>query len=153
MRAKTVTAEQLIGLMEEEFAGGRAVSLTVTGSSMEPFLRGERDQVLLVAPERGPLRAGEIILFRRDDGSCVLHRVLKVENNVFTVNGDAQTWTEKVQKRQILAAAEGLVRKGCYLSCDRPLYRWINAFWRFGRPLRKILFQLADIFAAVKPKR
>ena len=153
MREETVTAEQLMRLMEEEFANGRAVSLTVTGSSMEPFLRDKRDQVFLVAPERRSLRAGEIIFFRRDDGSCVLHRVLKVEKDVFTVNGDAQTWTEKVQKRQILAVVEGIVRKGHYLPCDRPLYRYINAFWRLCRPFRGILFPLAHISAAANPKR
>jgi phage repressor protein C with HTH and peptisase S24 domain len=49
--------------------------LTATGSSMEPFLKGGRDRVTLVPPGARPVRRGDVVLFQRDCGAFVLHRV------------------------------------------------------------------------------
>ena len=80
----TVRAEELTGLMTREFSEGRSLRLTVTGSSMGPCLRHLRDQVILVSPDRRRLRHGEIVFFRRTDGKCVLHRILKEKDANFT---------------------------------------------------------------------
>ena len=64
--------------------------LTVTGSSMAPLLKDGRSTVLLTkdfVPKRG-----RILLFRRRDGSLILHRVRKIDGNTLVMNGDAQDW-------------------------------------------------------------
>ena len=45
-----------------------ALPLEITGSSMTPFLVPGRDSVLLTKPA-APLRPGDIVLYRRDDGA------------------------------------------------------------------------------------
>ena len=56
------------------------VMLTVTGGSMLPLLAGGRDRVTLgPVPER--LRRGEVLLYRRADGSYVLHRLTGFEQD------------------------------------------------------------------------
>ena len=142
----TVRAEELTGLMTREFSEGRSLRLTVTGSSMGPCLRHLRDQVILVSPDRRRLRHGEIVFFRRMDGKCVLHRILKEKDDGgFVVNGDAQAWTEEIRREQILAVAEGIVRKGRYVSCDGTAYRIFTAIWRMLFPVRGIMIRVASV--------
>lgn len=142
MNSRTLDAGSLIRVMETEFQQGRPLSLTVTGSSMEPFLRHLRDQVVLVPPEKRKPRPGEIIFFRRDSGACVLHRILKKDGHSYLVCGDAQTWTEMVREEQILAVTEALVRKGRMISCGSRGYRFWVRLWMALRPLRKGIFAL-----------
>ncbi len=143
MTERTVTAEEMQSMLKQQLSEGLPFFLTVTGSSMEPFLRHERDQVILVSGEQCRPCPGEIILFRRLDGSCVLHRIIKNGTGRFLVNGDAQSWTEWVQEEQILAVAEGMVRKGRYLSCRNLFYRFCVKFWGILRPFRKCIFSAA----------
>ena len=78
--------------------------LTVTGSSMAPLLKDGRSTVLLTkdfVPKRG-----RILLFRRRDGSLILHRVRKIDGNTLVMNGDAQDWCERILPHQVIAAVE-----------------------------------------------
>ena len=138
---RTLSRKEFLDLMDQEFAADRAFPLTVTGSSMEPLLRNLRDQVILVSAQSRPFRRGDIVLFRRKDGSFVLHRLIEKENDgTCVVNGDAQTWTERIGQRQILAVAEGIVRRGRYISCDSLCYRCCVRMWGWLRPMRKWCF-------------
>ena len=67
------------------------VVLTVTGGSMLPLLAGGRDRVTLgPVPER--LRRGEVLLYRRTDGSYVLHRLTGFgQDGTLVFCGDRQT--------------------------------------------------------------
>ncbi len=145
MKPEVVDAGRLLAVMEEEFRQGKALSLTVTGSSMEPFLRHLRDQAILVPPEKRPPRRGEIIFFRRNGGGCVLHRVVGRTENGCVVCGDAQTWTEQVREEQILAVAEALVRKGRMIPCGSRRYRVCVWLWMLARPFRKPFFALGRL--------
>lgn len=140
MTERLVTAEEIQQILKKQLSEGGPFFLRVTGSSMEPFLRHERDHVILVSDEKFRLGSGEIIFFRRKDGSCILHRIIKMENDEFLVNGDAQIWTEWIQKEQILAVAEGIVRKGVYISCKNPIYRCSVKIWGLLRPIRRYIF-------------
>lgn len=71
------------------------VVLTVTGGSMLPLLAGGRDRVTLgPVPER--LRRGEVLLYRRADGSYVLHRLTGFgQDGTLVFCGDRQTEPER----------------------------------------------------------
>lgn len=64
------------------------VTVVVTGSSMEPFLR-EGDRVELVLGDRLELQPGMIVAFRREDG-VVVHRLLSARPDRMLEKGDAQ---------------------------------------------------------------
>ena len=70
-----------------------ALPLVVSGSSMTPFLAHGRDTVYLSRLTR-PARKGDILLYRRDNGAYVLHRVRKAGRTELTMVGDAQTELE-----------------------------------------------------------
>lgn len=129
-------AAELRALLRKEFSKGKAVPLVVTGYSMRPMLRHGKDRVVLVAPETRPPARGEIVLFFRDDGSCVLHRVIGERGGALVVNGDAQTWTETVRRDQVAAVVCGVVRRGRYLACDAASYRLRAGLWERLRPAR-----------------
>lgn len=147
---ETLSAGELTDVLDREFALGHAVSLTVTGSSMGPLLRHLRDRVILVSPSVRLPRRGEIVLFRRPDGSFVLHRILKEkEGGVLVMNGDAQVWTEEIRREQVCGVVSALVRKGRYISCDGGRYRCLSALWRFCMPVRG---RITALYAAARER-
>lgn len=84
------------------------------------------------------LKKGDIVLYRRKDGTLVLHRIMKVEEDGFRVCGDHQ-WKldEKVQEDQILAAAKGFFRNGHYIDEKTWWYRLYKKFWTGNLAVRR----------------
>jgi hypothetical protein len=75
-------------------ASGGEFRLYPRGTSMMPLLREGRDSVALVAPDR--IKRGDILLYRREDGQFVLHRLLRIEKDkTLTFCGDNQSRLEK----------------------------------------------------------
>lgn len=146
MNPATLHAEQLLKLMESEFSHGRALPLIVTGYSMSPTLKHLRDQVILVAPNQRELRRGEIVFFQREDGTCILHRIReRKKDGSLVINGDAQVWTEKIQEKQVLAVAAGIIRRQHYISCDNRIYRFYTDCWQLLLPFRRYFIKLTAV--------
>ena len=64
-----------------------SVPLLISGSSMAPFLVHHRDTVYL-SKVCHPLQRGDMILYRRDSGKYVLHRIFRTESETYTLVGD-----------------------------------------------------------------
>lgn len=115
---------------------GGSCRLVVTGSSMEPFLRNERDAVIL-SPAVRPPRRGDIIFYERPGGQCVLHRVTGTgPDGSLLLCGDAQTGLEPVSASQVVAAVSRIERGGKQFSAGAPLWRLLSLFWIMLRPVR-----------------
>ncbi len=117
------------------FDDGLDVVLTVTGNSMQPLLEHNRDQVVLRKPEVGKLKKGDVPLYIRRNGQYVLHRIVAVNDGVYTMLGDAQTAVEKgIKPEQIVAVAKGFYRKNRFIDCNGVIYRqWVGLWWRLRR--------------------
>ncbi len=92
---------------------GALLPLQITGSSMTPFLIPGRDSVMLEKPKT-PLRTGDMVLYQRDDGAYVLHRIVRRERNgTFSIIGDGQNQIETgIRETQIFAVVRYATRKG-----------------------------------------
>ena len=102
---------QLLELLDET----DTVPLLISGNSMSPFLIHGRDTVFLSKIVTPPQR-GDMILYRRDNGKFVLHRVYET-GKTFTMVGDAQTLLEKgIRPEQMLAKVTAVTRKGKLLK-------------------------------------
>lgn len=146
MKERTISANEAVGLMQAAFAAGKPFALAVTGTSMSPLLRDQRDAVFLVSPQMRPPKRNDILLFKRQD-ALILHRILSVKKDgAFVVNGDAQTWCERVQPEQALAVAEAILRKGKRIPCDSVGYRCLSACWRKTRLFRPLLHRMRLFF-------
>ena len=84
-----VLMERLLGLLD----GAEYVPLNISGSSMTPFLVHSRDTVYLSKVTR-PLKKGDMILYRRDNGAYILHRIYRVAPDGYWLVGDAQILIE-----------------------------------------------------------
>jgi hypothetical protein len=138
----TVDLDTLFPLMQEYLEQGKEVTFTITGKSMAPTLRHGRDQVTVKKPS-GPLRKGDLPLFRRDSGQYVLHRVVGCRDGKYIMCGDGQTRCEPgVTDGNILAVAVGIIRGGKKISARAPGYRLWVALWIGLMPVRRYLLRI-----------
>lgn len=102
---------------------------------MLPLLRQGRDTVKL-SPVTGDLKKHDVALYRRDDGTYVLHRVAKA-GDTYTFVGDNQYVLERgIRQDQILAIMSAFTRDGKEISVTDPGYRCYCVLWSLGRPFR-----------------
>lgn len=80
--------EMLVALMYDRLHDDGAFWLTVTGMSMYPTLRHEKDCVL-VTSLTGDICVGDILLVACGRRCCYLHRVVRVVGEEFYIQGDA----------------------------------------------------------------
>lgn len=137
-RQQTVSIQALTPLMEEILASGGSVELTATGNSMCPMLRGHVSRVRLEKLKQ--LRRGDVLLYRRVDGSYVLHRAVAVEADRCTCCGDAQWALERgILRTQVVAVMTAFTWRGRWVSRDHPAYRIYWSVWTAIRPLRHVV--------------
>lgn len=148
---KNVSLAELYPLMREILDGGGDFTLTVTGTSMFPFILGGRDRVTL-SPLTGRLKKNDLPLYRRVDGAFVLHRVVRVEKDgTYTMCGDHQWNRERgIRQEQLVALATAYVRKGKKLTNKNVLYRVYRTVWTWLLNVRPAFFRLLDLHSAVK---
>lgn len=123
----------------------KALPLVVTGSSMTPFLASGRDTVFLSRVER-PVRRGDILLYRRDSGRYVLHRVWRVERDgTYTIVGDAQTELERgIRPDQVIALVTAVERKGKRMGPGSFWWEFFEKVWIRMVPLRRMVWRLYE---------
>ena len=136
LHRKTVPMETLVPLLQLQMENGGRANLTVTGYSMMPMLRNRKDTVELAKAE-GVQKKGDIILYKRDSGAYVLHRIISVKNGGYICCGDNQYEREPVSVDQVLAVVTGFARKGRSYTVKDCAYRLYAALWVGLFPLRK----------------
>lgn len=119
---------------------GRA-SLTVTGNSMYPMLCNCRDQVELI-PVSYRQEEKDIILYRRDNGRYILHRIISLTRDGYICCGDNQSKKEFVRHDQLLAVVDGFTRNDKQYTLRHPGYRLYAAVWVGLFPIRRYLLAL-----------
>ncbi len=131
--------------IEHELSAGKAVSFKIHGNSMFPLLVGERDRV--VAEPVKELKRGMVVLYRRGDGSLILHRIHHVSDEGVYMVGDNQTGIEGPLKRsQVLGEATVFFRNGRRIKKNDPGYVMYAGIWLMVRPFRKFFAHLYHIF-------
>lgn len=114
----SVTFDQIspivLGLIEENID----VKINITGVSMLPMLVPKRDSVVLTNV-KGKVKKGDVVLFRREDGDFVLHRVCKMEENSIACVGDSQRAIEKdIQMQNVFGVLKSFERAGKIIDAN-----------------------------------
>ena len=130
----TLPNEILIGEVGELLAGGKEVVLMTKGWSMNPFIIGERDSVLLKRTEE--LEPGDIVLAEVQKQKYVLHRVIALEGDRVTLMGDGNiTGQEHCTRNNILGTVQKIIHPN-----GKEVVPGKAAAWRKTGPLaRRIL--------------
>jgi hypothetical protein len=120
---------------------------TNVGDSMMPLLRQNRDLMIIERRKPGRCRKYDAVLYRRPDGKCVMHRILKVRENDYILCGDNRWQRETgVQDSWIMGVLTGVVRDGKEISVTDWRYRLYVHLWCDLFYLRGGLLWLKDKF-------
>lgn len=127
-----VLMKQLLGLLDET----ESVPLIISGNSMSPFLVHGRDTVFLSKVNR-PLKKGDMILYQRDSGTYILHRICRIQDNAYFLAGDAQPVIEQgIRREQVRAVVVAVRRKGKLLRKGSFWWDFFEKVWIRLIPVR-----------------
>lgn len=123
-----VSLSELYPIIAETLSKNGRVEFISRGISMLPMLGDGKNKVVLTAIDGEPC-VGDVIFYRRADGSFILHRIVGRNKEGFVCRGDNQIFKEKGVKREwIIARLEGFWNKEEYLDS--------KSFYTFGYRLR-----------------
>ena len=112
----------LLPFIEEAFSKDMTFKIPITGTSMNPFLVEGRDYVLIEKPSL-PLEIGDVPLYRRDNGTFVLHRVVDKTEKGYVMCGDNQFILEKgIEDKHIIGVMCTVCRDGKTFNVDDEEY-------------------------------
>ncbi len=130
------------GLIREVLASGGEFRLYPHGTSMLPLIRQGRDSVALRKLDRAP-RKFDILFYKRQDGSFILHRVKEVTNEGIVLWGDNHTMLEYgITEKNIIGYAARIFRGETELDCQSFGYRAYLWLWQF-EAIRRVLLPIA----------
>lgn len=138
--ANDILIPELARLLQEE----KEVRFTPSGTSMRPFIEGEKDSVVLAPLKREP-QIGDILLARAQTQgryTYVLHRVLRIEKDnaktTYILQGDGNLQGEE---QCALADIIGIVKRVEYPSGRRKCMP-VAYMWRLLIKQRKYLLKI-----------
>lgn len=116
--------QELLPFIEEALNNNKTFTIPITGTSMLPLLVEGRDTVTIKKCE-ATLKKGDLPLYRRQDGSFVLHRVVSVDaDGTYTMCGDNQFLKEKgIEHTAIIGVVTAITRNGKTFSVDSKKYQ------------------------------
>ncbi|MBQ5994945.1 MAG: S24/S26 family peptidase [Clostridia bacterium] len=142
METKKISLSQLAPLIVEELEADGSFEISIKGTSMLPLLVQGRDTVVLKKAD-GPLKKYDLPLYRRDDGTYVLHRVVAVKDGKYNMCGDNQWVIEKgIEPSQVIGKVCTVNRKGKEIRTDSFGYRLYCRVWQLLFPVRKYLVKI-----------
>lgn len=143
--------DSFLSLLQE----GKTVEITTIGTSMFPLFITPEDRAVLAAADPAKLRRGDVVLYRRDSGMLVIHRICRKTADGFYMTGDNQTALEgPLRPEQLLAVMVSFRRKGHFISCRNPVYIIGSRLWLFLRPIRPFLSRpLGKLWRFFKKKK
>lgn len=148
---KYIKFKDIYPMINEILEMGKGTRITVTGSSMHPFLRGEIDSVELFTPDFNWIKRGDIVLILRDGGEYILHRVLNRKNECLYIAGDSQCWAEgPIRKEQLIGIVKTIWRKDKKLKCSNILWRAVSIIWTYAFPIRRFILCTYRLIYSIK---
>ncbi len=118
----SASMKELMPLICEVIDSGAEFRLYPRGRSMLPTLVEGEDSVILVSPDE--LRRMDAVLYRRDNGQYVLHRIVRDHGELLDMCGDNQVLIEKgVPRSSVLAKVKAVYKKDVRIEANDPAYQ------------------------------
>ncbi|MHB8062192.1 MAG: S24/S26 family peptidase [Ruminiclostridium sp.] len=151
---KKIKASEIFSLIKEILNDGRKAWIIVTGMSMYPFLREDKDCVELCATNIGSIKRGDIVLIKRVSGEYILHRVHHKEKEHFYIIGDAQQWIEgPLKPEQLVAVVTAVKRKDHQFTCQSKWWKLLVKVWINIIPLRHLILKGIRFIVKIRRSR
>lgn len=155
---KEVNLDDVMQIIAEKLEAGGTVTFNPRGTSMLPMLRDGDDTVVLSKP-KGRLHLFDLPLYRRKDGSYVLHRIVNFgSDGSYTMCGDNQFAVEKgITDDDIVGVVTAFYRKGKPYTVNSLKYRAYLEFMFYSKPIRRVIASTVartkNTFGKIKPKK
>lgn len=136
----------LVDMLKE----GLEVTLSTKGNSMLPLWKDKRDSVILSSCHKDSLKKYDVVLFKGLNGKIILHRIVKVNKDSFTMCGDANTVLEVgIPKENVLAVVRAFTRKNKSFQSTNAFYVLYSFIWVNLYPLRYLFLRSYRRFRGV----
>ena len=131
---------------------GTYTGLTV-GSSMQPLLHEQKDNIIVVRPE-GRLEKYDVALYVTSYGKYIMHRVIRVEDDHYVIMGDNLLKKEYVTDDMICGKLIGFYKNGKrYIDCENSkLYKLYSRIIVAVIPLKPAYYFIRRCLGFVKRK-
>ena len=117
------------------------VRIPVNGTSMRPFLKEGRDKVVLTKADADLIKKGDIVVYKKG-GSFLLHRVVSVDGEAFSIMGDNETTPDcGISRQAVVASVESVERCGKVIDKKHPLWRFYKIIF-VNPPVRGVFHSL-----------
>ena len=128
----------MVKKMEEILAETGELFTTASGVSMLPCIRPKRDMLHLAKP-RHHIKKYDVLLYKRKNGTYILHRVMEVKSDSYVLCGDNQWVLEHgITDEQVLGVLRGFYRGKKYIDCQKNhLYHFYVKLWCFSLGIRR----------------
>ena len=118
-----------------------AIEVPILGGSMRPLLRPKGDSVKII-PLRRDLVLGDIIVFRRDDGRLIMHRICKLTPSYVQTIGDNCEYPDReISYDAVFGLVTHVLRGNHTIYVDNKLWRSIGRVLTLTIPFRFFLFK------------
>ena len=129
-------------IIEEKLNLGAEVTINPGGVSMKPLVIPGRDSVVLTKVSE-ELKKYDVVLYIRENGQFVLHRIVGICDGKFVMCGDNQfRWEYGIEKGQIIALMKAVIRNKKKIQTDAFGYKLYSRVWvqiqRFNYMLRRL---------------
>ena len=149
---RTIDTKAYLDTLCEIAENGKSVSTIVSGSSMAPFLASNRDYVFLEKPKR-PLKKGDIVLFQRENGDYILHRIKKLDTIGCYLIGDRQTKLEgPVPVSAVRCVVTSAKKNGKIITPKSLSWKFYEKVWINLIFLRPVFFAFLKVFRKKRRK-
>ena len=118
---QTNTSESLPRTIPE-LLENHTIQVQPQGYSMYPLFVPGRDSAVIEKADCDRLKKGDVILYRRENGILVLHRICRITKDGFYTVGDNQTAVEgPLTASQISGKLIHIIRNGHSFSVNHPV--------------------------------
>lgn len=116
----------------------------IHGMSMYPLLKNHRDSVCIKPCDKP--KKYDVVLFRRQSGQLVLHRILKTDGDCFLICGDNEFVKEKVYQKQIIGKMTEYYRKDKKHNTNSFNFFIYSRLWCSSFFVKRILLRIYSHF-------
>ena len=139
-----VTKTEFVELLDEALSQGKDFSFTPTGSSMLPMLDGVNDTVTLTRKPKKLKKYDVVFYKRRRDNALVLHRVIRVDGDSYTMSGDSQRYfDEDIPYGDVLAVMKSFTHNSKEISANSFFYKIYSRYILIKKYMRIVYSKIA----------
>lgn len=140
-----------IGVVERELSERGSFASITKGVSMRPLFRTRRDMIV-ISPIQRPLKKYDVVLYRGSGGEYILHRIIKVKEDICVIRGDNTYSKEYVPNDRIIGLLTSYNRNGKSGSPDSLSFKLYSRIWHYLYPIRHMYIKMRRMLSRIYRK-